>query len=273
MAIKNGSASFLLSLEYTWEHSGTWADHPQEIWGPMLDVSTTVFDNTTQVNGSHTLGEPYLEASYVEGGYLRDISDNQQTILQEASAKVFRRSTISLTVSTTQTASAINTVSATATLTTTASISTGTKTRIRTSPVTLTAPTATVTVAKNILGPQATLTTQASMSVSAVNTVRGTITLSATASISRAGGGRIHASPNVSMSSPTFTVTVGRIKIIFRNLKRTYYIPAPKTTYTIQPLTRVNTTDAEIRSIKIPKLTRNIKVKEEIREYATNYRF
>ena len=127
-------------------------------------------------------------------------------------------------------------------------------------------------MANNVLGPQATLTTQASITAFASNTVRGTKTLSSTASITRAGGGRIHASPNSSMSLPSITLSAGVLRLLMQNLKRTITVEPTITSYSIPAATRVNTVDAEIRGFKLPKETRVAKVKEEIREYATNYR-
>ena len=232
MAIKNATITLQISLERTWGSIGNWDNHPQVVWGPMVDVSGSVANNTTQVNG-----------------------------------------TTSLAVTGTLVSSPDNIVRGTKTFAVTASISTGSKTRLRGSPISMSSPTSTVTVGRNILGPQATFNTQATMSVFASNTVRGTKTLSATTNIPNAGGGRIHASPNVAMTTPNILLSAGVLRLVMQNVKRTFVVPPEITTYTIQPLTRVNTIDAEIRSFKLPKLTRNIKVKEEIREYATNYRF
>ena len=270
MALAQASASLNINLEYTWADGGTWDDNPQVHWGPMLECDATVFNNTQQIQGTvsvsvqhtlesstdnivrgrHSVGE-YVDQSYSVSDYVENYNDNIQNIVTGTSALRFRGSPVSLSTTIQTQASAL---------------------RLRGSPITLTTPNIQLSVGKRFRGSPINLTVQASLSASTNNTVRGSSTLDTVTSIPNAGGGRL-TQASLSMSLPAITLSAGVLRLVLQNLKRTYYIEPFKTVYTIKHTNRVNTLDVETRSYQLPKLTRNIEVQKEIREYATNYRF
>lgn len=229
MATILGSASLQINLEHTWGDGGTWANNPQVHWGPMIECSATLFENTTSVTFA---------------------SDLSSTATQTANGRLILAGASDLSSSATQSAACI---------------------RIRPGSADLSGAGTQLTVGKTFLAGSASLSASATMTTVAKTFLAGASSLSATATLVPFPGGVIHPA-SANLSGAGTQLTVGRITIIFESPARTFKIPAPKTTYTIQGLTRVNTIDAEIRNFTLPKLTRTIKVKREIREYATNHR-
>ena len=218
----------------------------------QINLEHTWGDGGTWANNPQVHWGPMLECSGTLFKNTRAVfftSNLSSTATQTAVGKTFLRGVSSLTSSATQTAACIRIRHATASLS-------GAGTQL--------------TVGKTFLRGVASLTATATMTTSGKTFLRPTVSFTSTATLDGPGG-KITRS-GASLTGAGSQLTVARVVVIFRNPARMFKIQPNKTTYTIQGLTRVNTIDAEIRSNKIPRLTNKIKVKREIREYATNHR-
>jgi len=219
----------------------------------QINLEHTWGDGGTWANNPQVHWGPMFECSATLFKNTRSVtfaSNLSSTATQSTVGKLILAGASSLTSSATQTAAC---------------------TRIRPGSASLTGAGTQLTVGKTFLAGVASLSASATMTTTAKTILGGVAPLSATATLTPFPGGVIH-SAVANLSGAGTQLTVGRVVIIFESPARTFKIPAPKTTYTIQGLTRVNTIDAEIRDFTLPKLTRTIKVKREIREYATNHR-